>query len=134
MRWPVHACKRIPAAFGLGLLLLLCSSRFSWAGWTTSNVDTTGRSGTYSNIVIDSSGNPHIVYRQESTALLWAADYSGSSWTVTQSNAGNNMGWGTFAVIDSANNLYVSYEGTSPKRLYFSKRTGSTWGTQVQAV
>jgi hypothetical protein len=109
------------------------------AGWAGSNADATnvGKGGNYNNIVLDSTGNPHIVFQDVSQAVLGIADYSGSSWTVTYDTANNNRGFGASMVRSTATGVYfISHEQTSPKRLYFSKRTGNSGGltSSLQAV
>jgi hypothetical protein len=47
-----------------------------------STVDSAGDAGKYNSLVLDSSGNPHISYHDESNSDLKYAHYNGSSWEI----------------------------------------------------
>ena len=108
---------------------------FNWTAWSsgvansTSSLYTSGDSGWYNSIVIDSNDKAHIVfYRDDNSNLMYSTNKSGS-WATSSIETSNNVGKYCNLAIDSNDGLHVSYQyntGTALKYAYKSA-SSSSW-------
>jgi hypothetical protein len=98
-------------------------------GWKLETVDSEGYVGEYTSIAIDSSGNAHISYFDESNDKLKYATNAGGSWsTTTVDSAGNAyIGISTSIALDSSGNAHISYNETLDLR--YATNAGGSWST-----
>jgi len=115
--------------------VLLLVPTFSHAAW---KVKTLSKGGASNSIAVDSSGNPHISYLDDSNPsdyVLRHAFFNGKSWQSEVVDSGN-VGWDNSIAVDSLGHIHVSYfkadKGGGLRYAYFD---GTTWGiTSVDAT
>ncbi|MFH1415927.1 MAG: Ig-like domain-containing protein [Elusimicrobiota bacterium] len=79
------------------------------------------------SLAVDSSGNPHIVFREKETeCILKYSRKTGSTWQ-TETLASDGSVYYPSIAIDSSDNIHVSYYDDVTKKLKYAKRTGSVW-------
>ena len=108
---------------------------FNWTAWTsgvinsTSPVYTSGNSGDYNSIVVDSNDKVHIVfYRDDNANLMYSTNKSGS-WQTSIIESSQNVGKYCNLAIDANDGLHVSYQYNSGNALKYAYKaaTSSTW-------
>jgi hypothetical protein len=102
--------------------------------WTITTVDSTSANvGKYCSIALDSSGNPHISYRDATFNKIKYARWTGSDWSTGDVDGPPNTGflgnYGTSIAVDSSGNAHISYnwDRGSHGDLKYAKWTGSSW-------
>ena len=89
---------------------------FNWTAWTsgvlnsTSSVYTSGNSGDYNSIAVDSNDKVHIVFYRDDNSNLYHATNASGSWSTSSIETSNNVGKYCSIAIDSNDGLHVSYQ------------------------
>ena len=108
---------------------------FNWTAWSsgvinsTSSVYTSGQSGDYNSIAVDSNDKVHIVFYRNDNSNLYHATNASGSWVISSIETNNNVGKYCSLAIDSNDGLHVSYQYNTGNALkYAYKASGSsTW-------
>ncbi len=100
--------------------------------WRVETVDDDWNSGTYSSLVLDANGQPHISYSRQSE--LWYVYYGGSGWRTEQ------VDWTTWALdtslaLDSEQNPHICYFKALDVQawLRYARFDGSRWISETIA-
>ena len=96
-------------------------------------VESTNDVGKYTSIALDSNGNPHITYYDDTNNDLRYTHKMGSSWTFTTLDSTAHTGKGTSLAIDSNDHLHVAYKTNSTEIAYMTNRSGSWVKTTLDA-
>ncbi len=121
-------CVLITSVFML-FLILLPQKKIQAFDWQIETVDNTAADvGKYTSIAIDSLGNIHISYFDDTNDNLKYAYYDGLSWQLALVDVGggvNNVGkYGSIAV-DSLNRPHISYYDETDDDLKYAYHDGS---------
>ena len=113
-------------------------------GWVVETVDRgEGDVGLYSSIAIDSNGNPHISYFDETCGTVKYARFTGTQWemeTIERVDYATMQGFGwiefhTSIALDSSDHPHISYNlafvNPSEGHLRYAEWTGSAWSIQT---
>ncbi len=84
----------------------------SSAGWDKTIADDTEAVGRSSSIALDSSGKPHIAYRDLTKNTLKYASWDGVKWNLA---VAGKAGWYPSLALDSADHPHISYMGSEPQ-------------------
>ena len=85
--------------------------------------------GTYSDIALDSSGNPHISYVDSTNGLLRYAYHDGTSWSLsTVDPSGIVLGYTSIAIDADGNPRIAYHDGT----LRLAEWGGASWTLTTQ--
>ena len=123
---------RLVMRIKLFFLLSLLSATSAFAAWQTSVVDTAG--GGYTSLALDTSGNPHISYFENSNQDLKYAKWNGSSWTTQIIDAAGYAGFYTSIALDSSDKPRIAYHsGAGSYTLKYAEWNGSAWALQTVA-
>ena len=138
MKQPYRTCILTSAFL---LLLLLCGQAAltkAQPAWNIQTVDSTGDVGYSTSLVLDSSGNPHISYIDDTNSDLKYAKWTGTTWNIQTVDATGTDGYYYVSLaLDSAGNPHISYcdmpivNGERNYDLKYAKWTGSAWNIQT---
>ena len=99
--------------------------------WTTSTADYADQAGLENAIVMDSSGNLHIVHINGGNYEIRHSVYDGSSWLSNKiGDCEGTSCWDAHMVIDDNDELHVAYAAYSNAVIY-RHYDGSTWTSSV---
>ena len=101
--------------------------------WSREVVESTNDVGKYTSIALDSNGNPHITYFDDTNNDLRYTHKMGSSWTFTTLDSTAHTGKGTSLAIDSNDHLHVAYKTNSTEIAYMTNHSGSWVKTTLDA-
>jgi hypothetical protein len=94
--------------------------------WKTTKVDNGGgkykKTGYDPSIALDSAGNPHISYYDESHQDLKYASWNGTAWNRETVHATGKIGKQSSLAINTRDQPFISYYDTSNKELRFATR------------
>jgi hypothetical protein len=99
--------------------------------WKTTTVEEgsirTGiKTGYHPSVALDSAGNPHISYYNQSAHGLRYASWNGTAWNRETVHASGVVGDGSSLAIDSHDQPFISYYDESNKELRFATRYPGT--------
>ncbi|MBQ70251.1 MAG: hypothetical protein CMA65_02015, partial [Euryarchaeota archaeon] len=108
---------------------------FNWTAWSsgvlnsTTSVYTSGDSGNYNSIAIDSNDKVHVAFYRDDNANIYHSTNASGSWVTSSIDTNNNVGKYCSIAIDSNDGLHVSYQYNTGNTLkYAYKAAGSsTW-------
>lgn len=117
--------------FGCVFLMCLCvldgvPSGVTFA-WTIETVDSSANSGPSSDIAIDSLGNPHISYYDQTTYDLKYARSDGSGWQIERLDSDYDVGATTSIALDSNDYPHISYFDWSNSSLKYAYQDAGGW-------
>ena len=101
--------------------------------WGATTVDESStKTGLYSDIDLDSYGNPHISYFDSTNNKIKYAYYDSSSWVISDvATVGENSGY-TSIVINSINRPNIAYHDSTTGDLMMAKWDGNSWTILAQ--
>jgi hypothetical protein len=133
-----------PAPAPNGGINILYSVKFATWNGSTWNIQTAFSDlSYYGNMVLDSKGYPHFVYRQDypishsGNSTLFYASWNGSAWNSQTVVSNANLGPGTsFLALDSYDYPHIDYCNASgidsdSGSLVYAGWTGSVWDMQI---
>ncbi len=97
--------------------------------WNLVDVDTTS-TVSFPDLALDSSGNPHITYYDDTNQRLKYAKWTGTSWNIQSVDTESGYDTSQLAV-DSTNVPHILYSKWSGGQLRYAVLTGSTWNIQT---
>jgi len=99
--------------------------------WDIQTVDSEGFVGSYSSMALDSSGNPHISYRDNTNKALKYARWNGNTWEIQTVDGDWGGSGGASMALDSSGNPHISYYDAADLALKYARWTGSSWDIQT---
>lgn len=102
---------------------------FAASAWQIETVDSIGEVGEWSSLALDSSGTPHISYRDMTNNDVKYASWDGSAWII-QTVTGD-QGWYTSLDLDAIGNPHISYTDVSNADLKYASWTGTSWAIET---
>jgi len=104
------------------------------AAWIVETVVSAGDVGSAPAIDLDSSGNPHIVYRDRNVNQIKYIVKSGGVWGTPETVVSSTY-YGTHLVLDSSSSPHVSYTSNVLYQPSYAYKAGGVWQTaQVDTV
>ena len=94
-------------------------------------VDTTGRTGRYTSIELDSNGYPHINYcREDEGGFVKYAFWTGINWDIQTIDTGSGITNGNLTItslaIDTDDHPHIAYS-KPPNNLHYAYWEGEQW-------
>ncbi len=99
--------------------------------WTTETVDSTGDTGWYTSLILDTSGSPRISYLDWTNRHLKYAKKSDGVWTNETVDATNNVGEFSCLKLDASSQPLISYYDSNQGNLTFAMKNGDVWSTVI---
>jgi len=88
--------------------------------------------GWFTKIALDSDGNPHILYQDETTRTLKYAFWNQSYWYVETVDPAAYVGGDISFVLDSQNRPHISYfDYQANGSLKYAHTMGNVWNIQI---
>lgn len=86
----------------------------------------------YTDLVLDASADPHIVYYEQTTGLKYAA-WSGSAWTIeTVDDSDSEVGFYAAIALDPTTGMCLTaYQNSDALTLKFAGQTAKGWDVQL---
>ncbi|MFL2957167.1 MAG: putative Ig domain-containing protein [Candidatus Thalassarchaeaceae archaeon] len=101
--------------------------------WETTVIDETAtKIGLYSDIDLDSDGNPHISYFDATNNQIKYAKFDGTSWTITVITTVGSASSHTSIVLDDLDKAHVAYRNSNNGNLEMASWSGSDWAMTTQ--
>lgn len=99
--------------------------------WNVTTIDSDTSAGGDTGLAVDSSNNPHIVYRDYGNSAVRYAYHDGTSWStqVVAADGGDNEG--TKIAIDSNGNPHIVYASDDTERLYYTVLSDGSWSSEI---
>jgi hypothetical protein len=112
-------------------VVVLLAGMAAAEGWVSETIDSSGKTGLYTSIALDNSGNPHISYFDWTDFVLRYAHWNGYSWEMETVDEGyDEAGRYSSLQLDSSGNPHISYMKDNDQLMYAS-RNGSAWEIEV---
>ncbi|MFQ5997486.1 MAG: hypothetical protein ACE5KP_07685 [Dehalococcoidales bacterium] len=100
--------------------------------WRTTTVDDEGWVGIDPSIAVDTNGNPHIAYYDQSNRDLKYAYSNGSSWQIETVVSTGDVGEESGIAVDSSGNPHISCNsGDKTNALIYATRSEGSWHIQT---
>jgi hypothetical protein len=99
--------------------------------WSIETVDSEGDVGRFSSIALDSTGNPHISYYDQTNYDLKYAKWTGTEWSIETVDSEGDVGSHSSIALDSAGNPHISYFDYTNENLKYAKWTGTEWSIET---
>jgi hypothetical protein len=101
------------------------------------SIQTVADTGDFGNMVLDSKGYPHIIYKKtypeftgfDNSSLVYA-NWNGTAWNTKTVISNVSLAGAGFLAIDSHDYPHISYV-TSAETLMYASWTGTTWDIQM---
>ena len=105
--------------------------KYAWRSGGTWNIDTVvaGDVAGFTDLVLDSSGNPHITFFDGFSLSLKHAVKNGS-WSVETVDSAGDVGQHASLVIDASDDLHVAYQDATNMGIRYAVKSGGSWATQ----
>ena len=117
---------------GLLLILFVMVGVAEAGAWVIETVDSAGEVGKGTSLALDSSGNPHISYYDETNENLKYAHWDGSSWQIEIVDSSlQEYGGDTSLTLDSSDNPHISYYDDTNENLKYARWDGTDWVIEV---
>ncbi len=104
-----------------------------WNGtdWKVERVDEEEAAGLFTSLALDSGGNPHISYYDETGAQLKYAKWNGTSWRTEVVDDEGDVGLFTSLAIDSNDYPHIVYLDFWNRYLKYARWDGEKWHIEV---
>ena len=112
-------------------------ARWNGTSWVTETVassngpashsKTTGKTGRFTSIALDSNNHPHISYYDGTNNDLKYVRWNGTSWVIETIDNAGDVGGDTSIALDTNNRPQISYLDYTNMNLKYARWTGSTW-------
>jgi PKD repeat protein len=99
-------------------------------GWITETVDDDGNVGAFTSIAIDSAGQPHIGYANDTEDDLKYARFDGAFWNIETVATAGNVGMYASLALNSSDFPSISYHDATAGNLNYAWY-GATWQKAV---
>lgn len=103
----------------------------SGGSWNIQLVDSEGITGWYPSLAVDSVGNAHISYFNNTNADLMYARWNGSAWEIQSVDMDGSVGGNPSIALDGSGNPHISYLDYSNGDLKYAHWTGVSWSIEV---
>jgi len=113
------------------LIFLLLISPVTGTDWSLETVDSTGDTGWYTSLALDTSGNPHIGYLDWTNRHLKYAVKADGTWTTETVDSTNTAGEFASLSLDSASQPILTYYDSNRGNLTCAMKNGSVWRRSV---
>ena len=101
--------------------------------WETTVIDETAtKVGLYSDIDLDSDGNPHISYFDATNNQIKYAKFDGISWTITVTSSVGSDSSHTAIAIDDLDRAHIAYRNSNNEKLELASWNGVDWTIMPQ--
>ena len=101
--------------------------------WETTVIDETAtKVGLYSDIDLDSDGNPHISYFDATNNQIKYAKFDGISWTITVTSSVGSDSSHTAVAIDDLDRAHIAYRNSNNGKLELASWNGIDWTIMPQ--
>ncbi len=113
------------------IVFLFLLSPVTAMDWTTETVDSTGDTGWYTSLILDTTGSPRISYLDWTNRHLKYAIKTDGVWTNETVDATNNVGEFSCLKLDSSSQPLISYYDSNQGNLTFAMKNGDVWSTVI---
>jgi hypothetical protein len=101
-------------------------------GWHTETVDSDGKVGQYTSLVLDDEGHPHISYCKLTSSGLSCTNlkyawHDGTTWHTETADDDYNTGAWTSLILDSSGRPHITYSRSNPKELRYAYKHQGEW-------